>query len=94
MSVVWHGMGNTIISDPILRRFGSALAEAYDSDYDIAVFIHRLDSWLTEVIRLADIGTDVLLETGAVISAKPFRAGTAEANHPLMRAIHREGVEL
>lgn len=114
MSVVWHGMGNTIVSDPILRRFGSALAEAYgdrleravlfgsrargdfrpDSDYDIAVFIHRPDSWLTEVIRLADIGTDVLLETGAVISAKPFRAGTAEANHPLMRAIQREGVEL
>jgi predicted nucleotidyltransferase len=46
-----------------------------DSDYDIAVFIREPDGWLNEVIRLADLGTEILMDTGAVISAKPFRVG-------------------
>lgn len=50
-----------------------------DSDYDVAVFIRQPDRWLDEVIRLADLGTDILLDTGAVISAKPFRAGAYDA---------------
>ena len=63
-----------------------------DSDYDVAVFIRDLDTWFDELVRLAEIGTDVLLETGAVISAKPFDARTYDGPLPLMREIRREGV--
>jgi uncharacterized protein len=65
-----------------------------DSDYDIAVFIHDPDAWFDEVVRLANIGTDILMDTGAVISAKPFRADTYNEPLPLMQAIRREGLDL
>jgi predicted nucleotidyltransferase len=31
-----------------------------DPDYDIAVFIRDPDAWFDEVVRLADLGTDIL----------------------------------
>jgi predicted nucleotidyltransferase len=65
-----------------------------DSDYDVAVFIREPDRWLDEAIRLAELGTDILMDTGAVISAKPFRAGAYNEPLPLMREIQREGVDL
>jgi len=65
-----------------------------DSDYDIAVFIHDPGKWLDEVMRLADLGTDILIDTGAVISAKPFRAGAYNEVLPLMDSVRREGVDL
>jgi predicted nucleotidyltransferase len=65
-----------------------------DSDYDIAVFIRQPDRWFKEVIRLAGLGTDVLLDTGAVISAKPFPADAYHDRSPLMREIRREGLDL
>lgn len=65
-----------------------------DSDYDIAVFIRDPDAWFDEVVRLAKLGTDILMDTGAVISAKPFRAGPYEESSPLMRAIQSEGLDL
>lgn len=66
----------------------------HDSDYDIAVFIRNPDAWFDEVVRLADLGTDILLETGAVISAKPFRAGAYNEPLSLMNAIRSEGLDL
>jgi predicted nucleotidyltransferase len=42
-----------------------------DSDYDIAVFISDPGALSDELYRLASISTDILLDTGAVISAKP-----------------------
>ena len=65
-----------------------------DSDYDIAVFIRDPAAWLDEVIRLSDLGTGILMDTGAVISAKPFRAGAYNDALPLMREIQREGLDL
>lgn len=65
-----------------------------DSDYDIAVFIRDPDAWFDEVVRLSDLGTDILLDTGAVISAKPFRAGAYNEPVGLMREIKRDGLEL
>ena len=62
-----------------------------DADYDIAVFLHAPDDWFDEVARLATIGTDILMETGAVISAKPFPAGAHGDSSPLMRVIQRQG---
>lgn len=64
-----------------------------DSDYDIAVFIHDPDGWFDEVVRLADLGTDILMHTGAVISAKPFRAGAYDDPLPLMTEIRSEGLD-
>jgi predicted nucleotidyltransferase len=65
-----------------------------DSDYDIAVFIREPDRWFDEVVRLAGLGTGILMDTGAVISAKPFRAGAYSEPSPLMQEIQREGVDL
>lgn len=65
-----------------------------DSDYDVAVFIRDPDAWFDEVVRLADLGTDILMDTGAVISAKPFRAGAYNDPLPLMREIMSEGRDL
>jgi uncharacterized protein len=65
-----------------------------DSDYDIAVFIRAPEGWFDEVVRLAGLGTDILMDTGAVISAKPFPAGAYNDDLPLMRDIQREGLGL
>ena len=65
-----------------------------DSDYDIAVFIRDPDRWFDEVVRLSGLGTDILMDTGAVISAKPFRAGAYNEALPLMRHIRRDGLDL
>jgi predicted nucleotidyltransferase len=65
-----------------------------DSDYDVAVFIRQPGPWFDEVMRLADAGIDILMETGAVISAKPFQAGAYNDPSPLMTEIRRDGLEL
>lgn len=49
--------------------------ERPDSDYDIAVFLKKPDSFWTESGRLAEIGTDILYDTGTVINALPLKAG-------------------
>jgi predicted nucleotidyltransferase len=65
-----------------------------DSDYDIAVFIRDPDRWFDEVVRLAGLGTGISMDTGAVISAKPFPAGAYNEPSPLMREIQRDGLDL
>lgn len=45
-----------------------------DSDYDIAVFIRSPGSLSDEFDRLAALSTAILIDTGAVIDAMPFRA--------------------
>jgi predicted nucleotidyltransferase len=76
--------------------FGSrARGEARpDPDYDVAVLIREPDRWFNGAIRLAGLGTDILMETGAVISAKPFPAGAYNEPVPLMREIRRVGLDL
>ena len=39
------------------------------------------------------IGTDILYDTGAVISAKPFAAGAYAQRTPLMHELRRDGVD-
>ncbi len=65
-----------------------------DSDYDFAIFIRDPDRWFDEVVRLAALGTSILMHTGAVIFAKPFRAGAYNEPQPLMREIKRDGLDL
>jgi predicted nucleotidyltransferase len=65
-----------------------------DSDYDVAIFLHEPRSFWEESGRLAAIATDILYDTGAVISAKPFPAGADRERTPLMHEIRREGIDL
>jgi predicted nucleotidyltransferase len=65
-----------------------------DSDYDIAVFLRDMTSVWDELRPLADITTDILIDTGAVISAKPFPVDDYGGERPLMEEIRRDGVDL
>jgi predicted nucleotidyltransferase len=65
-----------------------------DSDYDIAVFLNPSEGLWRESGRLAEIGTDVLYDTGAVINALPFPAGAYDERTPLMHELRRDGRDL
>ena len=65
-----------------------------ESDYDIAVFLHDVTDRWAEMDRLADLGTEVLYESGALVHAMAFPAGAWAARTPLMGEIRRDGVEL
>jgi predicted nucleotidyltransferase len=101
-------------TDPVLRRFRSAVAEIYgeraervvlfgsrarsdakpDSDYDIAVFINDAGTFMDESARLAAVSTDILSDTGAVISATPFPAGAYRERTGFMRELRKDAVDL
>lgn len=68
--------------------------EHKDSDYDIAVFIKDPGPLADELHRLADVSTDILLDTGAVISAKPFYAGAYRERTGFMYDLRRDGIDL
>ena len=64
-----------------------------DSDYDVAVFLRAPDSLWRESGRLAEIETDILYETGAVVNALPFDSNR-KAQDALMLELARDGREL
>lgn len=77
--------------------FGSrARGEAHeDADYDVAVFLHDLDDRWPEMKRLADLGTEILDETGEFIHAMPYAAGFCnDERMPLMHEIRKDGIDL
>ncbi|AUB81303.1 nucleotidyltransferase domain-containing protein [Candidatus Thiodictyon syntrophicum] len=88
----------TLYGDRIERLvlFGSrARGDARnDSDYDVAVFLSDLHDRWAEADRIALVATDILGETGAVIHAMPYRAGSYRERTPLMHEVRREGVDL
>ena len=65
-----------------------------DSDYDVAVFLRHDRGLWTELQPLGEITTDSLLNTGAVISPKPFPEGTDRDRTLLMGEIRRAGIDL
>jgi predicted nucleotidyltransferase len=65
-----------------------------DSDYDIAVFIKDSGSFYDESGRLAAITTDILEDTGAVISATPFPAGAYRERTGFMHELRKDGLDL
>jgi len=65
-----------------------------DSDYDVAVFLRNIESIGREAETIAEIETDILYDTGAVINALPFLAEAYREPTGLMGALRREGVEL
>ena len=58
-----------------------------DSDYDIAVFLKNPAGLWDELGKLAHITTDILNDTGALISAEPFAADVYRDRSPLMQEI-------
>ena len=65
-----------------------------DSDYDVAVFLKVLCSFGDDAKRIARIETDLLYETGAIINAMPFRAGSYSERTGLMAEVRRDGRDL
>ena len=65
-----------------------------DSDYDVAVFIHDHRTFGEEARRLADITTDILIDTGADISALPFPAGAWRNRTGFMHEVRKDGIDL
>ena len=65
-----------------------------DSDYDIAVFIRNLGPLSSELDRLADLETDILYDTGAVVTALPFGAGAHRDRTSFMHELRRDGLDL
>jgi uncharacterized protein len=65
-----------------------------DSDYDVAIFLRNLDNFGQEAGRIAAIETDILYDTGAVINAIPFKAGSYQERTGLMGELRREGLDL
>ncbi len=68
-------------------------AEA-DSDYDVAVFLKDLTNRIAESNRIALAVSDIMSETGTVIHAMPFPAGSYRERTMLMHEIRREGLDL
>lgn len=65
-----------------------------DSDYDLAVFIRGAVGFAEESARLAGVGADILLDTGAVISATPFSAGAYRERTGFMHELRTDGFHL
>jgi predicted nucleotidyltransferase len=65
-----------------------------DSDYDIAVFIKDPGTFTDDSERLAAITTDILVDTGAVISATPFSAGAYCDRTGFMHELRKDGLDL
>jgi len=65
-----------------------------DSDYDIAVFIKDPGMLGEEIRRLASITSDILFETGAVVSATPFRAGAYRERTGFTCELRQDAVDL
>ncbi|MBV8525455.1 MAG: nucleotidyltransferase domain-containing protein [Acetobacteraceae bacterium] len=65
-----------------------------DSDYDVAVFIKDAGTFAYESARLAAVSTDILFDTGAVISATPFPAGAYRQRTGFMHELRKDGLDL
>src|SRR5690349_7686119 len=65
-----------------------------DSDYDVAVFVRKPVSLVDGRRALADIETEILYATAAVINALPFRAESYDERTGFMHELRRDGLDL
>ena len=65
------------------------------SYYDVAVFVSDLRGFGVESGLIADIEAALLVDTGAVINAMPFEAGSySERTGCFMHEVRRDGLDL
>jgi predicted nucleotidyltransferase len=64
------------------------------SDYDVAVFLWDMPERGQEMARLAEVETDILHDTGAVINAMPFAAEAYRERTGFMSELRKEGLDL
>ncbi len=74
--------------------FGSRAGGDAKPDSDIAVFLKDVGAFTNESARLAAVGADILLDTGAVISATPFPAGAHRERTGFMHELRKDGRDL
>jgi predicted nucleotidyltransferase len=65
-----------------------------DSDWDVAVFLRDLGNRWTEAGELAEITTEILLETGVEINPVRLPAESYHERTAFMREVRREGRDL
>ena len=65
-----------------------------DSDYDVAIFLKDFRTFGREIEPLAAIETEILFDTGALISALPMPEGSYDERTGLMHEMRREGIDL
>ena len=65
-----------------------------DSDYDVAVFLHGPWDWHNDRRRIAEIETEIIYQTGAVISAQLFPAKAYEKRTGFMLEVRLDGIDL
>jgi predicted nucleotidyltransferase len=65
-----------------------------DSDYDIAVFLRDMHDLGPELHRLSHLEVSIIDQTGEVVHAMPYRAGSYNERTPLMREIRIEGIDI
>lgn len=65
-----------------------------DSDYDVGLFLNDLHSFDVEAQALAEIETDILTATGAIVNALPLPAGAYAERTSWMSALRRDGLPL
>jgi uncharacterized protein len=66
-----------------------------DSDDDVTVFLRDLTDRPTEMNRLADLSTKIIVEEdGPFIHAIPYRAGSYKERTPLMFTVREDGIDL
>ena len=65
-----------------------------DSDYDVAVFLKTSRGFDPELRVIADIGAQILLDSGAVISALPFETAAFADQTGFMASVRSDGLEL
>ena len=63
-----------------------------ESDWDVAVILEGYGGDLDEVYRLADLGHDLMLETGELLSLMPFAPEELGRQTLLMENIREEAV--
>ena len=65
-----------------------------DSDWDVAVFLKDMkDAWRESGV-LAEIGTEILLDEGAVINAAPLESGAYRERTIFMNEVRRDGIDI
>lgn len=65
-----------------------------ESDWDVAVILEGYDGKLDEVYRLADLGHDLLLETGELLALMPFAPEDLSKRTLFMHNLRQEGVAI